>query len=389
MGLDQQLEAALAELGAKGLLRRMSLLEGSQSPEVVIDGHPVVHLSTNNYLGLADHPAVAEAAKAALDAHGVGAGGSRLINGNMQPHEALEAQIASFKGTEDAVLFNSGYHANLGTLQALLGPGDTVLSDALNHASIIDGCRLSRADVHVFRHRDLNHLEELLRRAPATGRRLIVSDTVFSMDGDLAPLAGLCDLAEAHGAFVMVDEAHATGVIGPGGRGLCAALGVEGRVAVQMGTLGKAIGVFGAYVAGSQPLCDFLRNRARSFVFTTALPPAVAAAASLALGLAADDRRRVRLRAVAGRLRQGLEALGWEVRPGDSPILPVLIGDPGATVAASGALLEAGVFARGIRPPTVPAGTGRLRVTVTAAHTDAQIDKALRAFSAVAEAMAA
>ena len=382
---DEVFAAELARLRAAGLERGLRPVDGAQDSTIVVGGQRVLSLCSNNYLGLANHPEVVEAAVAATRAVGVGAGASRLISGSMRLHHQLEERLAAFKRANACLLFTSGYHANLGVITALVGPRDAVFSDALNHASLIDGCRLSRAAVHVYPHVDMAALEEQLRAAPAR-RRLIVTDSIFSMDGDAAPLAAICDLAERHDAMVMVDEAHATGVLGARGAGLVDALGLHERVTVQMGTLGKALGTFGAYVAGSRALIDLLVNTARTAIFTTALPPAVAAAADAALTIVErEPERRAALRRNAAHLRAGLLALGFEV-PGeaDSHILPVMVGDAESTMALSSALLDRGVFAHGIRPPTVPEGTARLRATVMATHSEAELDAALRAFAALA-----
>lgn len=384
MRADELFAEDLQRIRSAGLHRALRAVDGAQDTHLTIGGRRVLSLCSNNYLGLANHPALIEAACAAARSDGIGAGASRLISGSMRAHHALEARLAAFKRTEACLLFTSGYHANLGAITALVGPGDAVFSDALNHASLIDGCRLSRAAVHVYPHADVTALEDRLRVVPAR-RRLIVTDSVFSMDGDVAPLAEICALAERYDAMVMVDEAHATGILGPRGAGLVDALGLHDRVTVQMGTLGKALGAFGAYVAGSARLIELLVNTARPVIFTTALPPPVVAAAAAALTLVErEPERRAALRRNAARLRAGLRALGAEV-PGDddSHILPVMVGDATATMALSAALLDAGVFAHGIRPPTVPEGTGRLRVTVMATHRDADIDAALAAFAAV------
>lgn len=367
---------------ALGLQRTLRPVDGPQDAHVVVDGRRVLSLSSNNYLGLANHPAVVEAAVAAARRFGVGAGASRLISGSMRPHHDLEERLAAFKETQAALLFTSGYHANLGVLGSLVGDGDAVFSDALNHASLIDGCRLSRAALRVYPHADPAALEERLRTTPAR-RRLIVTDSVFSMDGDSAPLSAICTLAERYDAMVMVDEAHAAGVLGPRGAGLVDALGLGDRVTVQMGTLGKALGTFGAYVAGSRALIDFLLNRARSFIFTTALPPPVVAAAAAALSIVErEPERRAALRRQAGRLRRGLRASGYDVRGDDeSHIIPVIVGAADATMALSTALLARGVLAHGIRPPTVAEGTSRIRATVMATHADEDIDTAVRAFA--------
>jgi 8-amino-7-oxononanoate synthase len=302
----------------------------------------------------------------------------------MSLHEELESKIAALKGTEAALVFNSGFQANTGILSTLAGEGDVIFSDALNHASIIDGCRLSRAKTQVYRHRDLNHLEQQLKEAPSGARKLIVTETIFSMDGDEAPLGGIVDLAEKYDAMVMVDEAHATGVFGANGAGVVAKLGLGERVAIQMGTLGKALGGFGAYVAGSAALRDLLINRCRSFIFTTALPPAVMAMALAALDLVKQEpQRRDVLWANCRSLKQGLTKLGFELGSSESPILPLMVGDATKCMELSERLLERGVFAQGIRPPTVPPGTSRLRITLMATHTAAQIERALKIFKEV------
>lgn len=378
------LEAGLRGLEAKDLLRRPVPVEGPQGAEIVVGGRTFVGFSSNDYLGLAAHPALVAAAKAALDAEGLGAGASRLVTGSLSAHRRLEAALAGLKGTERALLFNSGHNANVGAVPALVGPGDVILSDALNHASIIDGCRLSRAEVRVYRHGDVDDLAANLEAARGARRRLVVTDSVFSMDGDLAPLAELVDLADAHGAMVMVDEAHATGVFGARGAGLAEHLGLSHRIDVQMGTLGKALGAFGAYVAGEARLYDWLWHRARSLVFTTALPPAVCAAAEAAVGLVRDDAAglRARLWRNVARFKTGLSTLGLD--PGTpSQIFPIVVGDARRAVEVSEALEARGILARAIRPPTVPEGTSRLRMTVTAAHTDAHLDAALEALEDV------
>jgi 8-amino-7-oxononanoate synthase len=381
--------AELAALDDAGLRRRLTPLETGSRPEVRVDGEGLVLLSSNNYLGLADHPAVVAAAHAALDAWGCGTGSSRLIAGHSTLHATVEAKIAALKGTEAALLFPSGYQANVGAVATLVGRGDHVFSDELNHASIIDGCRLSRATVHVYPHGDVRALEAMLAAAPSGGRRLIVSDSVFSMDGDRAPLAELVAIAGHYHSILMVDEAHATGVLGRRGAGLADATGLEDRVPVQMGTLGKALGGAGAYVAGSRALVDLLVNRARSFVFTTGLAPAAVAAAGAALDVVvAEPERRTALAANAARLRAGLRALGLDVG-GDTHIVPVRLGDNRRTVRFAEALRRRGVLVHPIRPPTVPPGTARLRVTPMSTHTPAQLDRALDAFAAVVRELGA
>lgn len=374
----------LERLKQHGLYRKLRLVEGAQGPTLVLDGQEVLNFSSNNYLGLANHPALREAAKEAIDRYGCGSGASRLITGNMAMHEELERKIAALKGTEAALIFNSGYQANIGILSALIGEGDVIYSDALNHASIIDGCRLSQAKVVVYPHCDLDRLEHGLREAPANGRKLIVTETIFSMDGDEAPLAEIVDLAERYGAMVMVDEAHATGVFGPNGAGIVAKLGLGKRVSVQMGTLGKALGGFGAYVAASWTLRELLINRCRSFIFTTSLPPTVLAMAIAAIDLLSKEpQRRLALWHNCRALRDGLKRLGFSLGQSQSQILPLIIGDAEKCMAFSGRLLQKGIFAQGIRPPSVPAGTSRLRITVMATHTHEHLHRALKAFEEI------
>ncbi|HXG50280.1 MAG TPA: 8-amino-7-oxononanoate synthase [candidate division Zixibacteria bacterium] len=376
----------LDRLARAGQYRRLRLVEGEQDTVLTVDGRRALNFCSNNYLGLAGHPALREAAKQAIDRYGCGAGASRLISGNMELHEELERRIAHLKGTEAALVFNSGFQANTGIVSTLAGEGDTIFSDALNHASIIDGCRLSRARTVVYGHCDLNQLEDGLRACGPGGRKLIVTESLFSMDGDEAPLEGIVDLAERYGAAVMVDEAHATGVYEPDGAGLVRKLGLGERVAVQMGTLGKALGGFGAYVAGSRELRELLVNRCRSFIFTTALPPAVMAMGIAAIDLVArEPERRQALRQNCEALRAGLQALGFSLGRSESQIFPVIVGDAGACMRLSERLLQRGVFAQGIRPPTVPPGTARLRVTVMATHTPEQIRQALDVFQQVRE----
>jgi 8-amino-7-oxononanoate synthase len=368
----------LEELRGSGLHRRLRLIGGAQGPRVLLDGEPVLLLCSNNYLGLADHRRVREAAAEAALRWGAGAGASRLISGNMEPHRRLEERLAAFKGYEGALLFGSGYLANIGTISALAGRGAVVFSDELNHASIVDGCRLARAETFVYRHGDLEHLAWGLRESAGQGS-LIVTDGVFSMDGDVAPLEDLIRLARQHGCRLMVDEAHATGALGPGGRGSVAAAGLSGEVDLVVGTLGKALGSYGAYVCASAELNEYLLNTARSFIFSTALPPPALAAALAALELLEAEPERVRrLRANAAALREGLAAEGLAAGGGESQIVPLEVGDAGPTMALCERLLERGVFAQGIRPPTVPEGTSRLRFSVMATHDEAELRNAAR-----------
>jgi 8-amino-7-oxononanoate synthase len=379
--------ARLEELRERGLYRRLRLIEGPQGPRVTLDGREVLLLCSNDYLGLAGDPRVREAAAEAALRWGAGAGASRLISGNMAPHRALEEQLAAFKGYERALLFGSGFLANTGTIQALAGPGEVVFSDELNHASIIDGCRLARATTVVYRHNDVEHLEALLREAE--GRpALVVTDGVFSMDGDVAPIAELLEVARRHGARLMVDEAHATGAIGPGGRGAVAAAGLSGEVDVVVGTLGKALGSYGAYVCASGETVDYLVNRARSFVFSTAPPPPTVGAAAAALGvLEAEPERVERLRANAAALREALAAEGLLAPASTTQIVPIEVGEAEPTMELTERALERGVFAQGIRPPTVPEGSSRLRFTVMATHERGDLRRAAHEVGEAARAI--
>jgi 8-amino-7-oxononanoate synthase len=380
------LPEALADLRERDLLRVLTYCAGAPDPEVAVDGRAHLLLASNNYLGLANDPRVVAGARAALEAYGAGAGASRLVTGSLDLHRRLEERIAALKGCEDALVFPTGFQANVGTIPALVGPEDLILSDELNHASIIDGARLSRARVVRYRHADPQALEDAIRSAGRARRRLIVTDTVFSMDGDLAPLAEILAIAERHGCMLMVDEAHATGVLGPNGAGALEAAGLEGRVDVVMGTLSKALGSQGGYVAGSRALCDWLRTRARGFVFTTALAPAAAGAALAALDLVRDEPwRRERVRALVGRLVAGLEELGYTVLPTSSAVVGVLIGEAGAALAAAAALRQDRVWAPAIRPPSVPPGMARLRLTLMATHEDRHLDWALAALARARE----
>ena len=378
------LGARLEELRGRGLHRRLRLVGGPQGPRVLLDGEPVLLLCSNNYLGLADHPLVREAAAEAAMQWGVGAGASRLISGTMEPHRGLEERLALFKGTEAALIHGSGYLANSGTIAALAREGEVVFSDQLNHASIIDGCRLARAETFTYRHRDTEHLEWGLREARGRGS-LIVTDGVFSMDGDVAPIAELLELARRHGCRLMVDEAHATGAVGPGGRGSVAAAGLAGEVDVVVGTLGKALGSYGAYVCGSRELAEYLINVSRPFIFSTAPAVPVVAAAEAALRLLEENPQWVeRLQTNAATMREALRAEGLEVGPSATQIAPVMVGDPGATVELCERALERGFFAQGIRPPTVPDGTSRLRLTAMATHRGAELVDAAKAIGEAA-----
>ena len=372
----------LRALEQEALLREVRALGSPQEPTVTLDGQELILLASNNYLGLATDPRVVAAAAEAARRWGAGSGSARLISGGTTLHDELESRLAGLKRADAALLFSSGYLANLGSISALVGRGDAIFSDELNHASIIDGARLSQANVHVYRHADVEHLAALLKEHRGFARRLVVTDTVFSMDGDLAPLPAIVEICEREEAILMVDEAHATGVVGPGGGGAVAYFGLEGRVAVVMGTLSKALGSAGGYIAGSHDLIAFLRNRARAFVFDTAPPPPAVAAAIAAIDvLEREPDRPERARALAHRLATGLRDAGFDVPEPAAAIVPVLAGTPENALALSRALREAGVLVPAIRPPSVAPGTARLRATVMATHTDEQIDAAVRAFA--------
>jgi 8-amino-7-oxononanoate synthase len=379
--------ARLEELRDRGLHRRLRLVGGAQGPRVLLDGREVLLLCSNDYLGLAGHPEVRAAAAEAAERWGAGAGASRLVSGNMEPHRRLESRLAEFKGCEAALLFGSGYLANTGAVAALAGAGEVVFSDELNHASIVDGCRLSRAETFVYRHADLEHLAWGLDRANGRGA-LIVTDGVFSMDGDVAPLPELLEQARRHGCRLMVDEAHAIGAVGPAGRGSVAAAGLSGEVDVLVGTLGKALGSYGAYVCASAETVDFLVNSARPFIFSTAPPPPSVAAAAAALALVSQERVD-RLRANASCLRQALAGEGLESTRSATQIVPLEVGEAEPTMALCERLLERGVFAQGIRPPTVPDGSSRLRLTVMATHDPAELKGAASLIAAASRETAA
>lgn len=374
MELDAFAKASLANLREAGLHRQLRTVASAQGPRIVVDGRQLTNFSSNDYLGLADDPLLREAAIRAIERYGVGAGASRLICGNLAPYAELEERLAAFKGREAAVVFASGYAANVGTICALVGKGDTVILDKLNHASIIDGARQSGATIRVYPHGDLNKLEHLLKGNRA-GRVLVVTESVFSMDGDLAPLKELVELKERHGAWLMIDEAHATGLFGPQRRGLAEALGVSDRIEVTMGTLSKALGSVGGFVCGSRSVVDLLINRARSLIYSTALPPAVVAAASAAVEFVmsgAGQARRDALWRKVSELKLGLGRLGFSIGS-RSAILPLVLGDEVRAADWSRRLLDRGCFAPAIRYPTVARGAARLRLTVTAAHSGGQL----------------
>jgi glycine C-acetyltransferase/8-amino-7-oxononanoate synthase len=371
-----EIHERLEELRELGLYRRMRMISGPQGPRVVLDGRPVLLLCSNNYLGLADHPRVREAAADAAMRWGVGAGASRLISGTMTVHRRLEERLADFKRTGAALLFGSGYLANIGVISALAGSGEVVFSDELNHASIIDGCRLARADTFVYRHADVEHLAWGMRQAEGRGA-LIVTDSVFSMDGDVAPLAEIVELAQRHRVRVAVDEAHGTGCLGPGGRGAVAEAGLDDEVDIVVGTLSKALGAYGAFVACDQAMAQLLVNSARPFIFSTAPPPPAVAGALAALELLAEQPQRVdKLQANADVLRKELARERFDVSGSTTPIVPLVVGDAHQAMRICELAIERGVFAQAIRPPTVPAGTSRLRLAVMASHSKAELREA-------------
>jgi 8-amino-7-oxononanoate synthase len=383
-------EASLEAARDAGLLRELREVETATGPHIRIDGRDVLLLCSNDYLGLAGDTRVKHAAAEAAETWGAGAGASRLISGNLSPHVQLESRLAEFKGTEAAVLFGSGFLANMGVVAALAGKGGVVFSDELNHASLVDGCRLASAETVVYPHADLDALAAGLERTgdrPAT----VVTDSVFSMDGDLAPLEEIVDLAERYGARLIVDEAHATGTIGPGGRGLVNELGLNERVDVMVGTLSKALGSYGAYACCSATMSRYLVNRARTLIYSTALPPSAVAAATESLRILREESASpgerhgvvATLRSRALTFRKALAVEGFEVEPTEVPIIPLLIGDPGKATAVCEAALEKGVFAQVIRPPTVPEGTSRLRLTVMATHTEEDLVSAAKVLAEV------
>jgi len=381
-------EKHLHQLEARHLVRRLRLIESEPGPVVITEGRRVILMASNDYLGLAAHPKVKAAAIAATEAFGAGSGASRLLSGTFPPHMELEAALARFKGTEAALLFGSGYLANLGLVPALIGSGGLILADRLCHASLIDGCRLSGAEFRVFRHRDVAQVRTLLARRSARRETLLVTDGLFSMDGDVAPLPELIALADRYGARVLVDDAHGTGVMGPHGRGTLEHFGVESRLPFHMGTLGKALGSSGAYVAGPDNFIRYLLNTARSFIYTTAPPPATAAASLAGLEiLCSEPERRTRLWANQEHLYAGLTSLGFHTTETVSPIIPVLIGDADMATRMAERLFQSGVYAPAIRPPTVPRQSSRIRVTVTSEHSHEQLESVLAAFQDAGRAL--
>ncbi|MEA2636239.1 MAG: glycine C-acetyltransferase [Chloroflexota bacterium] len=380
----QFLADELDQLRRQGLFRPLRVLESAQDTEVVVDGKRVLNLSSNNYLGLTTHPRLKTAMIEATEKWGAGSGAVRTIAGTMTVHEDLERRLAEFKDTEASLVLQSGFAANLGVLQSLVKEGDVIISDELNHASIIDGIRLSKAERSIFKHCDMDDLERHLELHRTKRVKLVVTDGVFSMDGDIAPLPGIVERAERFGALVMVDDAHASGVLGKNGRGSVSHFGLDGRVDLQMGTLSKAIGVLGGYVAGAQTIRDFLIHRARPFLFSTSHPPGVAAACIAAIDvLLAEPDRIDRLWKNTARFKDGLKRLGFETGASETPITPVIVGKGAVAMDFSDRLFKLGVFAQGIGFPTVAEGRARIRTIVTSVHTEAQLDRALEAFATV------
>jgi 8-amino-7-oxononanoate synthase len=381
------IEQELRWLEEKGHYRTLRWTEEGPSPWVRMGGERVLLLCSNNYLGLANHPQLKEAAIRAVERWGCGSGGSRSICGSLTLHQRLEERLAQFHGTEAALLFNSGYSANLSVLQALMGEGDEIFSDELNHASLVDGCRLSKAGVRIYAHRDAAFLETLLKKSRAR-KKLIVTDGVFSMDGDIAPLPELVELARKYEALLMVDDAHGFGILGPTGAGTLDHFQLPRKADILIGTFGKALGCFGAYVAGKRSLIELLMNKGRVFLYTTALPPSIPASVLAALELLErEPQRRIRLWENVHTLRKGLGQLGFDTMKSESHIVPVLVGEAEVTMEMDRGLLQRKVFVQGIRPPTVPDGKSRLRVTVMATHTQEDIDFALKQFEEVGKTL--
>jgi 8-amino-7-oxononanoate synthase len=383
MHKEHWLKSELDQLHQAGLWRSLRSVTTAPTGRVLLDGRDVILLGSNNYLGLSVHPIVTEAATTAVRKYGTGASASRLMSGNCDLYTELESKIAKVKETEAALVFGSGYLANIGTIPVLAGDGDLILSDALNHASLIDGCRLSHATKQIYRHCDIEHLESLLTQSTKFRRRLIVTDGVFSMDGDIAPLPEICELADRYDAMVMVDDAHSFGVLGEKGGGTVEHFGLENRGVIQMGTLSKAVGGLGGYVAGSADLINFLVNRARSFIFTTGLPPATLAGASAALDvIRSTPELRQRLSSNVLLLKNALLEKGFQLLPSETQILPLILGAADVASRFAEALLSHGVYAPAIRPPTVPEGTSRLRLSVIASHTPEDLETAVEGFVA-------
>ena len=382
--LQEYLKSELDALRAKGIFNRPRVLKTEQKATVIIDGHEVITLSSNNYLGLTVHPRLREAAIKAIEKYGVGSGSVRTIAGTMTLHNELEEKLARFKHTEASLTMQSGYATNLGVISALMQEGDMIISDELNHASIIDGIRLCRSPRKIYPHKDMAGLRRVLEESRDANKVMVVSDGVFSMDGDIAPLPEIVNLAEEYGAFVMVDDAHASGVLGKNGRGSVSHFGLDGRVALQIGTLSKGIGALGGYVACSQDTRDFLLQRARPVLFSTSHPPSVVATCIAALEILEEDNSLVeRLWENTHFFKRGLEHLGFNTGHSETPITPVIVGEGALAMRFSTRLFEEGVFAQGIVYPTVPADKCRVRTIVTAIHTREELSKALDIFERV------
>lgn len=372
----------LRHIREQHLLRKLRCIESSQGPQISIDGQTCIDFSSNDYLGFSNHPEIIKAAVTALKQYGLGSGASRLLSGTYAPHVKLEERIARFKKTRAAIVFNTGYAANTGVIPVISGTDSVIFSDELNHASIVDGIRLSKADVKIYRHRDVDHLESLLRqslKSKSMKRRLVITDTVFSMDGDIAPLKDMKWVCRRYDALLMVDDAHGTGVLGKTGRGGLEHSGIKGDAIIQMGTLSKAAGCYGAFVAGTRDLIELLINRARSFIYSTSLPPPIAAAGVKSIDIIEKRSKRARERLWKNRERlyNGLTTMGLDTLGSETPIIPLLTGNVRTTLNAGRRLYKENIFAPAIRPPTVPQNKCRIRFTVTAGHSDKDIDRVL------------
>ncbi len=375
------LKEELNKLQKEELYRKLTVIDSFEGPTIKIGQKQYILLSSNDYLGLTQHPKVKEKTKEAIEKFGCGSGASRLISGTNQLHCELENKLADFKKTEAALVFSSGYAANLGVISSLVDKRDVIIIDKLNHASIIDGCRLSEAVLRVYPHKNMDSLEKILKKSQSYNLRLIITDGIFSMDGDIAPLPEIVALAKKYHALVMIDDAHGTGVLGKEGRGTIEYFNLEGHIDIQMGTLSKTLGTLGGFIAGSNVLIEYLKNKARSFIYSTALPPAQVAAALAALEIIqTEPERRLKLWESVRYLKEGLEKLGFNTMESQTQIIPVLIGEDDKTMQAAKFLYENGIFAPGIRPPTVPKGTSRIRLSIMATHTKFHLDKILSTF---------
>ena len=378
----------LYDLERKHLRRRLRTVSSPNDPVITLEGQSVIQFASNNYLGLANHPTIKKAATDAIHHYGVGSGASRLISGTQTPHLQLESTLATFKGTEAALTFGTGYNTNIGIISTLVGSQDRILADRLCHASLIDGCRISQASLRVFHHNDTKHLTQLLSKKNKKQKTLILTEGVFSMDGDIAPLSELVRLAAEFEATLLVDDAHGTGVMGATGRGTIEHCDIDPHALIQMGTFSKALGTIGGYVVGSTSLIDYLINTSRSFIYTTAPPPSMAAATQAAITMVqSDPARRARLWKNRDHVIQGLKAMGLQLSDTQSPILPIILNDPQQALAMTTKLLDHGIYVPAIRPPTVPKGTSRLRMTITSEHTPEHIETALHAMNQVLKEM--